>query len=265
MTNSNDVLKIDTPENVSFDYDVAGIGSRFLAALIDTALIILLQAILYGSFFLLANFVFNTDVLNGDSASWALAIMGIISFVFLWGYYIFFEVIWNGQSPGKRLFGIRVIRVDGTPITVSESIIRNLVRLIDLLPTAYGVGVVTMFINPNSRRVGDLAAGTIVIHDRQVDDLLYFSQLRPGIINTLASKKDIPEGFPVEKVSQNELQIIEEFLARRQSLSNRVALARHILASIVGRLEFPQESIPYNKSEEILATIYQMKKTDKTE
>ena len=265
MTNSNDVLKIDTPENVSFDYDVAGIGSRFLAALIDTALIILLQAILYLSFFLLAKFVLNADILNGNFAGWGLAIVGVVSFIFLWGYYIFFEILWNGQSPGKRLFGIRVIRVDGTPITVSESIIRNLVRLIDLLPTAYGVGVVTMFINHNSRRVGDLAAGTIVIHDRQIDDLLYFSQLRPGIVSTLASIKDIPEGFPVERVSQNELQIIEEFLARRQNLSNRLALARHILASIVGRLEIPHESIPYNKAEQILASIYQMRQTEKAE
>jgi len=93
MTNSNDVLKIDTPENISFDYDVAGIGSRFLAALADTALIFLLQAILIGSLFLLARIALD---LSGDTAtSWMLAIFGFISFVFLWGYYIFFEILWN--------------------------------------------------------------------------------------------------------------------------------------------------------------------------
>jgi len=265
MSHRNDVLEIDTPENVTFDYDVAGIGSRFLAALMDTALIMLLQAVLFGSFFLLAKFVFNMDILNGDFASWALAILGIISFIFLWGYYLFFEILWNGQSPGKRMVGIRVIRVDGTPITASESMIRNLVRIIDLLPTAYGVGVVTMFINSNSRRVGDLAAGTIVVHDRQVDGFGDLSPIRQGMLNTLVSREDIPQGFPLEKVSQSELQIIEEFLARRKNLSNRLSLAQHILASIAARLEIPKESISYNKAEQILATIYKMKQADKAE
>ncbi len=115
----------------------------------------------------LAMWIFQT----ASPSSWIVAILGLISFILLWGYYIFFEILWNGQSPGKRWVGLRVIRIDGTPITLSESIIRNLVRIIDFLPTAYGVGVVTMFINTNSRRVGDLAAGTIVVHDREAKGL----------------------------------------------------------------------------------------------
>ncbi|MEK7327557.1 MAG: RDD family protein, partial [Chloroflexota bacterium] len=98
--------------------------------------------------------------------AWLVAIFGLISFAFFWGYYILFEMLWNGQSPGKRWVGLRVIRTDGTPITLTESIIRNLVRLVDFLPAYYGVGVVTMFINEQSRRLGDLAAGTLVVHDR---------------------------------------------------------------------------------------------------
>ncbi len=265
MTNTNDVLKIDTPENVAFDYDVAGIGSRFLAALMDTSLIVILQGVVFGSLILLAALLSDVDLSYSILPAWVFAILGLISFIFLWGYYIFFEILWNGQSPGKRLVGLRVIRVDGTPITASEAIIRNLVRIIDFLPTAYGVGVVTMFINENSRRVGDLAAGTIVVHDRETKGLGELSPVRPGMLNTWVSQSDVPDGFPVERLSQHELQIIEEFLVRRKGLSNRLVLAQHILTSIVTRLELSPEAIPYNKSEEILAAIYKTVHVDKPE
>lgn len=265
MTNTNDVLKIDTPENVTFDYNVAGIGSRFLAALVDTSLIVILQLVVIGSLILLTTFFSDVDLSGGAMTTWILATLGLISFIFLWGYYIFFEILWNGQSPGKRWVGLRVIRVDGTPITASEAIIRNLVRIIDFLPTAYGVGVVTMFINTNSRRVGDLAAGTIVVHDRETKSLSELSPLRPAMLNTWVSQSDVPNGFPVERLSQYELQIIEEFLVRRKGLSNRLVLAQHILKSIVTRLELSPETIAYNRSEEILAAIYKMVRMDKPE
>jgi uncharacterized RDD family membrane protein YckC len=262
MTNTNDILKIDTPENVTFDYDVAGIGSRFLAALVDTALIFLLQGLLVGVVLLVVMLAFDTNIFDGEAFGWVLAILGILSFLFLWGYYIFFEILWNGQTPGKRWVGLRVIRMDGTPITASEAVIRNLVRIIDLLPSAYGVGVVTMFISENSRRVGDLVAGTLVVHDREV---MAMNSVSPAMVNTWVSQSDVPDGFPLEKLSQYELQIIEEFLSRRRELSNRVLLARHILTSILTRLEIPHESIPMNKAEEILAAIYKVTHVDKKE
>ncbi len=263
MTNSNDTLKIDTPENVTFDYDVAGIGSRFLATLIDTALIFLAQLLLLGLLFLVATLVFSMDISGSELSSWAFAVIGIISFLFLWGYYIFFEIVWNGQTPGKRRVGLRVIRVDGTPITASEAIIRNLVRIIDLLPTAYGVGVVTMFINSNSRRVGDLAAGTIVVRDHATKYLVDISPAGSATGHVWAAANDVPEGFPFEKLSQHELQIIEEFLARQWDLSNRRPLAQHILASIVTRLGIPHDSIPYNRADDVLAAIYKASQAEK--
>jgi uncharacterized RDD family membrane protein YckC len=262
MTNTNDILKIDTPENVTFDYDVAGINSRFLAALVDTALIFLSQGLVVGVILLVVLLALDTNIFEDELFGWALAILGILSFLFLWGYYIFFEILWNGQTPGKRWVGLRVIRMDGTPITASEAVIRNLVRIIDLLPSGYGVGVVTMFISANSRRVGDLAAGTLVVHDHEVTAM---NSVSPAMVNTWVSQSDVPEGFPLEKLSQYELHIIEEFLSRRRDLSNRVQLARHILTSILTRLEIPPESIPMNKAEEILAAIYKVTHVDKKE
>ncbi len=265
MTNTNDILKIDTPENVTFDYDVAGIGSRFLAALVDTALILILQGVIIGTLILLVTLFSDGDLFDGALSAWILAGLGLISFIFLWGYYIFFEILWNGQTPGKRWVGLRVIRMDGTPITASEAIIRNLVRIIDFLPTAYGVGVVTMFVNANSRRVGDFAAGTIVVHERETKGLGDLSPIRTSTLIVPGAQNHLPDGFPVERLSQYELQIIEEFLLRRSGLSNRSVLAQHILASIVTRLQLAPETIPYDKSEEILAAIYKAVNMDKPE
>jgi uncharacterized RDD family membrane protein YckC len=255
MTNSNDILKIDTPENVTFDYDVAGIGSRFLAASVDTLLIGLVQVILFGALFLL---LANSDNSSADAlgGTWLVALLGILSFIFLWGYYIGFELFWNGQSPGKRWFGLRVIRVDGTPITLSESVIRNLVRLIDLLPMAYGVGVVTMFINRNSRRVGDLAAGTVVVYDRKETGLGDLAPVNPGVWGGANSQVELPDGFPVEKLTRHELDVIEEFLLRRDDLPNRQELARHLLEALVGRLGLPRETIDFDRADDLLTAIY---------
>ena len=120
----DEFLNIDTPENVIFGYEIAGIGSRFLAALVDTILIVILQAIAYGSLFLIVNLLGAESEILGFGAAVVIALATFIAFAFLWGYYIFFEIQWNGQSPGKRLAGLRVIRRDGTPITLTESVIR---------------------------------------------------------------------------------------------------------------------------------------------
>lgn len=255
MTNSDNLLKIDTPENVTFDYDIAGIGSRFLAALMDTAIIVLLQVILFGTFILIASLVSSEPATN-SLVGWMLAIAGIISFIFFWGYYIFFEILWNGQTPGKRQVGLRVIRADGTPVTASEVVIRNLVRIIDFLPTLYGIGVVTMFINPSSRRVGDLAAGTLVVHDHAAKGLDDLSPVRSSSLKIPGEQTHLTESFPVERVSEYELHIIEEFLSRRATLANSPTLARHILTSIFTRLSLPADSVNISHAETILAEIY---------
>ena len=165
MALPDEYLNIDTPENVAFGYEVAGIGSRFLAALIDTLILLVLQIVVNLTVLLILSLTI-LDFIAGESTwGWLVAIFGLVSFTFFWGYYIFFETLWNGQSPGKRLTKLRVIRTDGTPITLAEAVIRNLVRMIDFLPAYYGVGVVVMFIDGQSRRLGDMAAGTLVVRE----------------------------------------------------------------------------------------------------
>src|SRR5215510_11634669 len=119
----------------------------------------------------------------------------LASFVLFWGYYIFFEMLWNGQTPGKRWVGLRVIRTDGTPITLSESFIRNLTRLVDFLPAAYGIGIISMFLDKQSRRLGDLAAGTLVVHDRAPISIQSLSVKRTVNLSPQAFTKISLDGF----------------------------------------------------------------------
>lgn len=165
---------IDTPENVTFAYEIAGIGNRFIAALVDTTALAVTLVILVLILLVLLGGVEGADQLVGaenESLGWfdglILAVYALLNFIVIWGYYIFFEYIWNGQSPGKRLVNIRVVRTDGNPVGLSEVVIRNLVRIVDFLPSGYGVGLVVMFFNRQSRRLGDLAAGTLVVKERR--------------------------------------------------------------------------------------------------
>jgi uncharacterized RDD family membrane protein YckC len=214
-------LDIDTPEGVVFDYQVAGIGSRFIAALIDTIILTVLLWIFSCASSATMGFL-------PELGSWAAAWLILISSVLLWGYYIFFELIWNGQSPGKRRAGLRVIRVDGTPITLVDSLIRNLVRIIDFLPFLYALGLVTMFFNAQARRLGDYAAGTLVVKEQRDVTLTSLTQ---------SSWSGPPTAL---NLSQDDYRLVTEFLERRYELRNRDELALRIAAAVAAKLGLPQ-------------------------
>lgn len=252
MPLSDETLDIQTPENVAFGYQVAGIGSRFISTLIDMILILLLETVVMFAMILVMR-AFGDDPSSNQVSAWVTALFGLVAWIFFWGYYVFFEMLWNGQSPGKRWVGLRVIRGDGTPVTISESFIRNLVRIIDFLPATYGIGVVTMFIDKQSRRLGDLAAGTLVVLDRASVTLQDLSikravHLRPW--------KTVPlDGFPVERLTNDDLHLIEDFLQRRDQLTHRNQLAVQILNTLYTRLGLPPKTVSQAEAEDMLATI----------
>lgn len=242
MTLADEYLNVHTPENVAFGYEVAGIGSRFLAALVDTIIILLLQGVVL----IVTAVVADVPALG----SWFTVISGIIAIAFLWGYYIFFEMVWNGQSPGKRLVKLRVIRNDGTPLTLTESLIRNLIRLVDLLPGTYGIGVVTMFIDRQSRRLGDIAAGVLVVHDQASVTLQSLSQsgspvprqtfrLLPGEMKAGESIANLP----VERLTEEDLYVAEAFLKRYEELTNNGLLGRQIVKRLCRQMEIPPPTL----------------------
>ena len=252
MTLPEETLDIQTPENVAFGYQIAGIGSRFLASLLDTLIVGLLQIVILIVLTLVIR-MFDGSAFSGQISAWVYAIFGLVAAIFYWGYYVFFEMLWNGQSPGKRWVGLRVIRSDGTPITLSEALIRNLARLVDFLPAAYGIGIVTMFIDKQSRRLGDLAAGTLVVQDRA-----------PITMQDLAVKRTVHlrpwanvslDGFPVERLTNNDLSLIEDFLLRRDQLTHRESLAIQILNTLHQRLGVPLPTLSKTEAEDMLAAI----------
>ncbi len=261
MSYQDQFLRIDTPENVAFGYEVAGIGSRFLAALIDIIVITLLL--------LVVNFVALSviDLIGGDGASegqpraWALAIAGILSFLTIWGYYIFFEMTTNGQSPGKRKFNLRVVRRDGTPITVTESIIRNLVRIVDFLPLFYGLGVVVMFIDTQSRRLGDLAGGTLVVYTQDaitLDSLDTQSALPRADENA----PEQANALPVERLTSQDIHMAEEYFRRREELTGNPALVWQLVDALCRRMDIHRPAMSHDECVQFLADVLRSSRSE---
>jgi len=264
MTLSDESLDIQTPENIVFGYQIAGIGSRFLATLLDSILVGFLQLVLILVLVLILK-AYDGSIFTDRLSAWVIAIFGLVTAVFYWGYYVFFEMLWNGQSPGKRWVGLRVIRSDGTPITLSESLIRNLARLVDFLPAAYGIGIITMFIDKQSRRLGDLAAGTLVVQDQAPISIQSLSVRRTVNLGRRGLTNVSLEGFPIERLTNNDLNLIEDFLLRRDQLTHRESLAIQILNTLHQRLGLPVPTISRIEAEDTLAAILAAAESQKKE
>jgi len=160
-------IDIETPELVVLSYTVAGIGSRAYAALIDAALCVLgFVAIIVGY----AVFMRSAGgVVRGFAVPWMIALIVLAQFVVLWGYYVLFEALADGQTPGKRSQRLRVVRDGGLSVTFGASAVRNLVRIIDMQPgLLYGVGLTSLLVNAQGKRLGDIAAGTMVVKEELI-------------------------------------------------------------------------------------------------
>ncbi len=232
---STDQLKIDTPEQIALELPLAGIGSRFLGLAIDT----LLQWVLYFVIFLIVLGVVWADpsietlgrYFKWLPASFIPAVVILLIFCIYWGYFAFFEIIWKGQTPGKKIAGIRVIHTSGRPINAYEAIGRNLLRAIDALPGMYGVGVICMMFNDQHRRLGDYVAGTVVIHDKRGQEAM--PDLNTVALMPRTSPYDSPlrsestssvdaAGSKLAQITSEELVLIETFLQRRFDLAQIV-------------------------------------------
>jgi uncharacterized RDD family membrane protein YckC len=158
-------IAIRSSENVEFGVESAGLGSRFAAAAVDIGIQTLVLAI--GSIVVTrAMFWLPLDEWSSLARSISAALLALAGFAIIWGYYFVFEWRNDGQTPGKKALGIRVMQLDGMPVTLWGALIRNLLRFVDFLPALYGVGAVVALVNPNHRRAGDLVAGTIVARER---------------------------------------------------------------------------------------------------
>ena len=255
-----DQLNIETPEQVDIHFPVAGVGSRFIAILLDT----IFQGLAYFVFGLL---IFITGAFTGvngfmnkesDTAQkWLVAGFILLNFVMVWGYFALFESFWQGQTPGKRIMKLRVIKDSGRAITLFESMARNLLRVVDSLPSAYLVGVITMLCNRHNKRLGDYVAGTIVIHERMDEQPLmahvsrtftsdvYAESAAARLMPRAQEEWSASEGFlpadAVARLQPADLHVIETFFSRALDLSieTREELGAKLAAKMSAKMRFP--------------------------
>jgi len=230
MHEYEDRFRLRTPEGVDLDLTLAGVGSRFTAAIVD----LLLQGMIVLA--LAIALLGGTAFLGETTSALGAAIFFIGYFLVIFGYDILFEVFASGRTPGKRWTGLRVVRVGGQPVGFVTSAIRNLLRIVDILPGLYAVGTVAILVTSKNQRVGDLAAGTLVVRDRtgiSSQDVARREQARAGPAETPATAWD------VTAVGAEEVAAVRSFLDRRWDLEPgaRSEVARtlaHALQSKVG-------------------------------
>ena len=235
-----DHLIIETPEQISLELPLAGIGSRFLALALDT----LIQLVAGLALFLLwialgaLGLVIASPAANQRSI-WATAALILAAFLIQVGYFAFFESIWNGQTPGKRYLRLRVIRQGGQPISTYEAVARNLLRIVDSVPGVYAVGILCALLSTESKRLGDYVAGTVVVYERPI-------QLNPGDSPRGSESREVVGGNILAdhaRLSADEFVLIDSFLIRRHQLSPgvRQQLAGQIVQRIATRAGIPTE------------------------
>ncbi len=228
-------LIIETPERVPLEFALASIGNRFLAVAIDH-FIQYLSIILIAWFFLsIAGYNSNDiseapDKLFSEAPKWTIALMIIILFLVFAGYFIVFEWLWNGQTPGKRLMKLRVIREDGRPLTLWEAIARNLLRICDAVPgfilPVYSIGLIVIFLSNRDQRVGDIFAGTVVVREREGEAPTFAETFSTRITDVAFTRvqKQTETSANVALLNEREVEVVESFLRRRWDLTDRQRL-----------------------------------------
>ncbi len=207
---------IETPENVELEQRLAGMGSRFIAGLIDTLVIIvvLLLAMLVLGLSGLAGIIdLNESVFS--AGAWALTLLIVFIFLVYWGYFVFFEMRTNGQSPGKKKMKIRVVKEGGGAMVFTDIAIRNLLRVVDVLPMGYAVGGVCMFVTRKTQRLGDLAAGTVVLSEQKSD----YSAMTDKSKNMEWETDVTARHLRATELTPQEYQILMNYRLRRSELT----------------------------------------------
>ena len=217
-------VDVETPELVLISYSIAGVGSRVLAALTDLAICFATLMVV-----LIAVAVLDpSDAPTGGlSASWAMAFLILVQFVILWGYYVLFEGLMDGQTPGKRIHRLRVVREGGFSVTFAVSAVRNLVRIVDMQPVFfYLAGLGSILLTRRGQRLGDVVAGTLVVREAVRTTAGRMVASSPSASSSDSSADDAPALQTA--LSEEEFRILEQVVLRWDALdaSRRDALAR---------------------------------------
>lgn len=263
-------VSLSTPESVELEFTLAGIGSRTLALLIDYNILIL---ILLGFWFAwLVVFLGITSYLGQSNADysqipyWLLAIAFLGTFIIYSGYFVFFEVTWQGQSPGKRFAKIRVIREDGRPVGMSQAVMRSLLRAID---DFCFIGVFFIVFSKREKRIGDWVAGTLVVQQEPNTDGARAGLLRRRSRSSAASEAPLHSSQTQELADKlatiadvgqllpDDFAVIQEYLRRRSKLEPRARTEKSMQLAHQLRTLIQLETIPPNTtSDQFIEAVY---------
>jgi uncharacterized RDD family membrane protein YckC len=247
-----DQLNIDTPEQVELEFAVAGIGSRFVAVLLDHLIQVgILVLLAFVSAFLFGAIANRINIMG----KWFIAAFIALDFLVIWGYFTLFEAFWNGQTPGKHAMKLRVIKDSGRQVTFFEALSRNLLRFVDYMPALYLVGVITMLCTKRNQRLGDLAAGTIVVHERAEEQplligrgatILPVSEAQAFDTVSAAQSAGALPADAVAKLGPDDLLLIETFFARALdlSLATRMEIAGKIATQMAVKMSGDANAAP---------------------
>jgi uncharacterized RDD family membrane protein YckC len=220
--------ELELPEEIDLQVELANVGSRSLAILIDIALGSLVLFIVYALTMLFARNLAD-DWLTQLSSNTLKTLLMLLVFGFQWGYFNIFEWIWNGQTPGKRLLHLRVIKVDGSPVSGVDVLLRNLSRPVDTLGPMGLIGLLMIFVSRKAQRLGDLMARTLVIHETQIDWSI-FDQVEAASPNPAA----VQAGVPSVRLTSAQWELLHRYLNRREKLEAdaRQRLAQSLYESL---------------------------------
>ena len=214
--------ELELPEEIDLQVELANVGSRTLAILVDISLGGLVLFIVYALTMLLAHDVAD-DWLTRLSSNALRTLLMLLVFGFQWGYFNFFEWVWNGQTPGKRLLHLRVIKVDGSPVSGVDVLLRNLSRPIDTLGPMGLIGLLMIFVSRKAQRLGDLMARTLVIHETKIDWSIFDQIESPAS----ASSGVATATAPTIRLTSEQWEMLHRYLNRRDQFE---AEARQRLA-----------------------------------
>ena len=203
--------ELELPEEIDLQLEVANVGSRTLAILIDLALCGMVLFVVYSVTVLLARDT-TGDFITRFSGHAMTTLLLLLIFGFQWGYFNLFEWLWNGQTPGKRMLHLRVIKVDGTPVSWIDVLLRNLSRPIDTFGPMGLIGLLMIFIGRKAQRLGDLMARTLVIHETKIDWSIFDE------IKSPASIQDASRHAPSIRMTSVQWELLHRYLNRREHL-----------------------------------------------